>query len=74
MTEEARLAGARVPANARVSSLSMSSNSSNATIGLLYHRSELLPRAVKTRLHRPQRQTQESRDFFIGSIFHVKQH
>src|ERR1700722_12627000 len=74
MTEEARLAGARVPANALVSSSSIWLNSSDATFRLLDHSSELLARPVKMCLHCAHRQVQQSRDLFIGSIFHIEQH
>src|ERR1700722_8178810 len=73
MTEEARLAGARVPANALVSSSSIWLNSSDATFRLLHHGSELLTRTVEMRLHRAHRQGPQPRALFVGSVFPVKQ-
>ncbi len=75
MTEDARLAGAEVPANALVEFfVDLAQIRPNATVRLLNHSSELLARAVQMRLHRAHRQIQQPRDLFIGSIFHVKQH
>src|ERR1700731_2288832 len=76
MTDEAKPTGARTPAKACINSWSTycSSDSSNAMICLLYHRSELFPRPVEIRFHRAQRQIQQPRDLFVRPLLHIEQH